>query len=60
MFGKNKNKEKILGDAGHTIYSIVSTVDNKVMYIGTNHKSIQIFDLKKNKIVGTLPSFKFY
>lgn len=53
MFSKNKYKEKNIGEPGHTIYSLVLSPDEKLLYLASDHKKIKIFDIKKNKIIGT-------
>jgi hypothetical protein len=52
MFSKSKIKPKIIGSAGHTIYSLAITSDQKNLYVGLDHKDIKIFDIQKNKLVG--------
>ena len=52
MFSKQKSKAKSIGSLGNTIYSLAPTRDQKHLYVGTDHKTIKVFNILKNKLIG--------
>ena len=57
MTSKSKIKPKVIGSAGHTIYSLAVTADQKQLYVGLDHKDIKIYDIQKNKLMGNIKCF---
>lgn len=45
-------KIKEIGSAGKTIYALVPTFDQKLLYVGLDDPQIMVFDLDLNKIIG--------
>ena len=50
MSSKSKQKPEIIGSSGHTVYSLAATKNNKLLYVGLDHKNIKVFDLLKGKL----------